>query len=170
MDDATKQMADGVRKAYEAEIEGYHFYKMAAYNTEDPQGKAVFERFAQDELMHANFLKKQYASLLATGKGDGAASMDMSAMPSATSPIFSAAIKDRVSAAHYEMTALAIGVQLELGAIQFYKEQAEAATDPVVAAVFRDLAEWEGTHYHSMLAQQQELREQYWSDNEFAPF
>lgn len=170
MDEATRQMAEGVKKAFEAEIEGYHFYKMAAYNTQDPQGKAVFERFAQDEMMHANFLKKQYAALLSTGKGDGDASMDMTTMPSASSPIFSDAIKGRVSAAHYEMTALSIGVQLELGAIQFYKEQAEAATDPVVAAVFRDLAEWEGTHYASMLAQQTELKEQYWTDNEFAPF
>ena len=170
MDEATKQMAEGVRKAHEAEIEGYHFYKMAAASTEDPQGKEVFERFAQDELMHATFLKKQYASLLETGKGDGDASMDMATMPDASSPIFSDAIKGRVQDAHYEMTALSIGVQLELGAMRFYKQQAEAATDPVVAAVFRDLAEWESTHYHSMLAQQEELKGQYWADNEFAPF
>jgi rubrerythrin len=170
MDDATKQMAEGVRKAHEAEIEGYHFYLMAAKSTLDPTGRKVFERFAQDELMHAEYLKRQYASLMEHGKGDADALLDMTAKPEADSPIFSDAIKDRVNSAHFEMTALAVGTQLELSAIRFYKDQADAATDPTVAEFFNQLATWEASHYHSMLAQQEQLRAEYWTDNQFSPF
>jgi hypothetical protein len=32
------------------------------------------------------------------------------------------------------------------------------------------LAEWESTHYHALLEQQETLKEDYWRHNGFAPF
>ena len=59
---ATKnEMLEGLLQAYKAEVDGYHFYMMAARSTDDPKGREVFERLAKDEVEHARFLKAQHA-------------------------------------------------------------------------------------------------------------
>ena len=86
------------------------------------------------------------------------------------SPIFSDQIKSRIQDAHIEMSALSIGIQLELDAMKFYKSQAEAADDPDITNFYNELAEWESGHYHALLKQQEELKEDYWSSGGFSPF
>jgi hypothetical protein len=39
-----------------------------------------------------------------------------------------------------------------------------------VKAFLESLAEWESTHYHALLRQQESLRELYWAESGFAPF
>ena len=68
------------------------------------------------------------------------------------------------------MSALSIGIQLELDAMNFYKAQADAAEDDVVRGFFHELAEWETGHYQALLTQQGELKEDYWAAGGFAPF
>jgi rubrerythrin len=68
------------------------------------------------------------------------------------------------------MSALSIGIQLELSSEQFYRQEAEAAEDPAVVKFFTELAEWESGHYHALLKQQESLKEEYWSKGGFAPF
>ena len=43
MDPHTERVADGLKKAMQAEIEGQHFYQMAARSTPDARGREVFE-------------------------------------------------------------------------------------------------------------------------------
>lgn len=170
MDDATKRMAEGVQRALEAEIDGYHFYMMAAKTTTDGRGREVFERLAQDELLHARFLKSQYASLIESGKTDPNAKLGAATTYDGDHPIFSAGLQSRVKDAHYEMSALSIGAQLELSAIQFYKAEAEAANDPAVKQFFNELAAWEKGHYDALNTQHEALKEDYWSNGGFSPF
>ena len=69
------------------------------------------------------------------------------------------------------MTALSIGIQLELSAVQFYRAEAEAASDdPVVSALFNDLAEWEKEHLSALQMQADLLREDYWNTAGFSAF
>ncbi len=170
MDPATETLLEVIAEAIRAEVDGNSFYMMAAKTTEDPKGREVFERLANDEVAHAQFLQAQYDSIQATGKIDPA--VELPAPPSfdAEHPIFSPAIKQRIKQAHYEMSALSIGAQLELSAVNFYQAQAKAATDPAVASLFTRLAEWESRHYHALLAQQESLKQDYWTDNQFSPF
>jgi DNA topoisomerase I len=170
MDEAARKVTEGLQKAIEAEIEGHHFYKMAASSTSDEQGKKVFEALAQEELEHAKFLRSQCASLRETGKVDETAKLGAKADLSGGSPIFSPALKQRIQEAHYEVTALSVGSQLELGAIQFYKAQADAAPDEKVKAFFLELADWESGHYDALTRQLEEMREDYWDAGDFAPF
>lgn len=170
MDAAIKRMTDGLAKAVQAEIDGYHFYMMAARSTSDAMGREVFEALAEEEKDHQRFLKAQYKALMETGKPDSAVRLGKPTDLSGMSPIFSEQIKSRVRDAHYEMTALSIGMQLELSAIQFYKAEAEAATDPTVRAFYNELADWETGHYRALQRQQESLKEGYWSDGGFAPF
>jgi rubrerythrin len=170
MTDSMAQMVQGVHEAMQAEVDGYHFYMMAAHSISDAQGREIFEQLAQEEMEHVRFLKTQYASLVERGAPDATATLPKPHELSGTSPIFSAAIKDRLGEAHYEMSALSIGVQLELSAIQFYSAQAEAASEPVVADFFRELAAWEKGHHDALSRQLQSLRDDYWSGGGFSPF
>jgi rubrerythrin len=59
---AKKRVLEGLLSAMRAEHEGFHFYSMAARNTEDPKGHDVFGQLADDERDHllnaVNYYKK----------------------------------------------------------------------------------------------------------------
>lgn len=170
MSEAIKEMADGLRKAMLAERTGYEFYKMAARNTQDADGKATFEHLAAEEQEHFEFLRKHYASL--TEKGEWATGVKLGAQKPTTAeaPIFSAQLHDRIKAAHFEMSALAVAVQLELNGINHYKMMAEKASSPDAKKFFQELVVWETGHYDALIKQQQLLQEDYWNAAGFEPF
>lgn len=143
---------------------------MAANATGDPRGREVFEALAAEELAHMAFLKAQLASLKETGKVDPRATLGAPRRLEGKSPIFTDALLARAKDAHYEMTSLAVAVQLELQAEQFYRKQAAAAGDPAITAFFTTLADWEKGHYDALIAQQETLKAGYWAENQFAPF
>ncbi|MFC1888499.1 ferritin family protein [Thermodesulfobacteriota bacterium] len=170
MESSGSSIADGLFKAIQAEGDGYHFYLMAAGSTDDPKGQKIFETLAGEELEHQRFLKAQYMSYLKTGGPDINVRLGQRANLYGESPIFSEALRDRVKDAHFEMSALSIGIQLELAASKFYKDQAEAASELAVKTFFLELAEWETGHYEVLLRQQEALKEDYWTDAGFSPF
>ena len=165
----TERIIEGLKKAMQAEVDGHNFYKMAANSTEDEMGKETFNSLAEDEVEHFKFLKAQYDSFKANGKPDTKAKLTR---PSelAESPIFSENFKERLHDAHYEMTALSVGIQLELSSIQFYKSESEKARDATVRRFYKELADWETEHHRRLLKQQQELTEDYWQAGNFYPF
>ncbi len=169
-DSARERILDALKKAYQAEVDGQHFYRMAALATQDPQGRETFELLAKEEEDHARFLQAQHGAISSTGDVDGAVKLGPQAELAGTSPIFSDDLKARVKDAHMEMSALSVGIQLEASAIRFYKAEAEAADHPKVTEFFLRLAEWESGHYHTLLRQHDELKEDYWAGGGFSPF
>jgi rubrerythrin len=170
MSDGDTDLADGLKKAIMAERDGHSFYRMAASCSEDPKAKDVFARLASEELDHMGFLMKQYESVLNTGRPLRSAKLGSRADLSGSSPIFSDRIRARIQDAHVEMSALSIGIQLELDSMAFYRSQADTVSDPTVSEFYTELAEWEAEHYAALLRQQQELKENYWSASGFYPF
>jgi len=170
MDAATQSILTGLREAMQAETDGHHFYLMAARTTADPQGREVFERLAAEELDHFRFLKAQDAALRATGEPDTGVRLGPRADLGGMSPIFSAGIRTRIGEAHFEMSALSIGLQLEQSAVDFYAGLAAQASNPRVRAFFTELSDWERGHRDALLRQQQALRDDYWAAGGFAPF
>jgi rubrerythrin len=170
MDDSMKKVAEVLKKAIQAEIEGQHFYRMAARSTDDPRGREVFERLAQDEVAHEKFLRAHLRSILETGRPDADAKLGRPTDFSGSSPIFSEALRSRIGEAHYEMTALSVGIQLELAAEKFYRRASEETADPQLEQQLRELADWEAGHYRALLVQQEELKEDYWAASGFSPF
>jgi len=167
---AENKVVKGLLAAMRAEHEGFHFYSMAARNTEDPKGREVFGQLADDERDHLAFLKAQYVAIRDKGVPDQDASLGPAPELTGTSPIFSESIKHRIKDAHFEMTALSIGIQLELNAVSYYQKMADNADDDFVKSFFLQLSEWESGHYQALLDQQENLREAYWSLNGFSPF
>ena len=154
--EAIEKVADNLLRAIRSEREGQHFYLMAAQTCQDSKGREVFEQLAAEELGHAEFLQMQYRSV----------QMDLSG----ANPIFSDQIRSRLKDAHFEMTALAVGAQLELDAQKYYLKMAAESEDIVINTFFTELADWEAGHYRALLTQQESLKEDYWSGSGFAPF
>ena len=161
-----------LKDAIKVESDGYHFYKMAAEKTTDPKGKEIFESLASDEIEHMKALKKQYQLYQNEGKLDWQEKEfeKKSAFdPSSESPIFSDDFKERITDSHFEMTALSIGIMLEQNSIDFYRKSAEKSEDPQAKKLFSYLASWEGEHLRALIAQQNYLKEEYWTENRFFP-
>ena len=166
MDDVAKGIAEAIR----TENEGRYFYLMAANSTTDPKGKEVFKTLADEEEVHMKYLKKQYLSLLEHGGFDKKLKLGPKADFSGANPIFSEQLLERLSDAHYEMSALSIGVRLELFALSYYRRRAEESSDAFARGFFSELAEWETGHYHALLTQLDALKNFYWEAGGFAPF
>ncbi len=163
-------LLEALKIALEAEMTGHQFYLNAAKSTEDSQGKATFTRMAKEELEHFRLLKKQYAYILENGAIDRSSVFLEVPDPESTSPIFSPEFRERVGKQHFEMSALSVGMQLELSAIQHYQRSADSSEDTDVKAFFSSLVEWEQGHYDSFATELAQLREEYWQANDFSPY
>ena len=170
MNDAQQSIARALEHALKAESDGRHFYSMAARTTDDPKGREAFLLLAEEEESHFSFLLAHHKAVVETGKLAENVSLGKPRDWTATGPIFSDAIRARLKEAHFEMTALSVGMQLELSSIQFYEEQAGKAGDPSLKAFYGELAAWERLHYEALQRQQDDLKQDYWSANAFAPF
>lgn len=170
MSETGARVAKELEQAIKAEFDGHNFYLMAARSTQDPKGREIFEQLATEELGHLRFLDAQKRSYQSTGRADPKAVLGTPMDLSGESPIFSPQLKERIQDAHFEMSALSIGIQLEHNSEKHYREQSEKATDPEIKSFFARLAEWEAGHYHALLRQQEELKEDFWSEGGFAPW
>jgi rubrerythrin len=171
MDQPTRAaLAEALGRAMQAETDGHHFYLMAARSTPDPKGQAVFEQLAREELDHFHFLRAQRQAVLATGALDPGARLAPMTALEGPSPIFSDGFRARLKEAHFEMTALSVALQLEQNAFRFYDEQARAADQPEIQALFQRLADWERRHHAALTAQHDAFKEDYWRESGFSPF
>lgn len=151
-----------------AERTGIEFYRTAAERTRDEQGKAVFLRLAADEQKHLEYLRQQYQQLT---QGTTGAPLELPEPGvDGTSPIFSAELRNRLSQAHWEMTALSVGLALEQASIARYRQLAAQADSEPVRRFFESLVRWEESHAAALQQQFNFLREDYWREAGFAPF
>jgi rubrerythrin len=169
MDKNTEEILQGLKTAIEAELTGHEFYKNAAKTTTDPVGKETFSRMAEEEMGHFNYLRHQYESVLKKGEYDFTKKLLKKDYTHAESPIFSDEIKRRVKDSHFEVSALTIGMKLELDAMQFYRACAEKADSEDVKDFYNELADWEKDHYHAFEKQLDILKEDYFQANNFVP-
>ena len=166
MDKNTEEILAGIKTAMEAELTGHAFYKNAAENTDDPMGKETFSRMAEEELSHFNYLRHQYKSVLEKGAFDFGEKLKPQ-HKHAEHPIFSDAIKNRIKESHFEVSALSIGMKLEMDAMRFYRSCSEKAQDEEVKQFYIELADWEQDHYRAFKQQLDLLKQDYFEANNF---
>lgn len=169
MNKKTEEILQGLKTAIEAELTGHEFYKNAAKTTSDPVGKETFSRMAEEEIGHFNYLRYQYKSVMEKGEYDFAEKLLKKDHEYAGSPIFSDEIKRRIKDSHFEVSALTIGMKLELDAMRFYRSCAEKAEHEDVKKFYTELADWEKDHYHAFEQQLDMLKEDYFQANNFVP-
>lgn len=170
MDDSARFIAEGLRKAIQGESDGFFFYQTAAQKTSDPRGREVFGALADEERKHKEYLEKQYKSVIDTGAIDFSVRLGPRMSFDKLSPIFTPQLRERVKDAHFEMSALSIGMQIEMNSINLYRSLADGTEDPQVKEFFLELVDWEKGHYEALSRQQEMLKEDYWAGGGFAPF
>lgn len=165
----TQEILNGLKEAMIAERTGIEFYRIAAERTSDEKGKAVFSRLGEEEKKHLEYLQQKYYHLTENA-GTGLTLKLPSVDLSEPSPIFSPELKKRINAAHWEMTALSVGLALEQASIARYRELAQKAATEELRRFFDSLVRWEETHAAALQKQFNYLREDYWQEAGFAPF
>ena len=156
--------------AMKGEIEGRELYKIAADRSDDAKAKDVFTYLAGEEDSHFEALKGMYHSYL---KGEELVIPDLPRLVTfedATNPIFSRDFKNRLQGRHFEMSALSIAVKLELDAFQYYQKISEESADADIKRFFGKLSAWEKDHYDALQKEIAYLEEDYFTENNFAPF
>jgi rubrerythrin len=169
MTDTKDQLLAGLKEAILTEQTGVQFYTVAAGNTADAQGQEVFRQLARDEADHQQWLRRQYGHLVA-GTPWEEMKPESHADLSGPSPIFSDELRSRIGEAHWEMTALSVGLALEEATIIRYRKLAEVADRSEVRRFFEELVKWEESHAEALSRQSNLLKESYWREARFAPF
>jgi rubrerythrin len=167
MNKQTEKILNGLKIAMEAELTGHQFYKAASKNTKDTKGKETFSRMADEEMGHFNYLRHQYQSILKTGKYDFTKKPLKSHKKGG--PIFSKEIRNRIKTSHFEVSALTIGMKLEMEAAGFYRKCSAKAATPAAKKFYNELAEWEQDHFQSFKNELDLLKEEYFAANHFVP-
>ncbi|MBN2537024.1 ferritin family protein [candidate division WOR-3 bacterium] len=160
----------GLKEAILTEHTGTQFYETAAEKTSDKQGQEVFRMLAAEEALHQRWLKEQYQLVLSGKHPEPLVDTTSGAILDDSSPIFSKELKDRIGEAHWEMTALSVGLQLERATIERYRDLASEAGVPELEHFFLRLMHWEEGHARALEIQSKLLREAYWNAAGFAPF
>lgn len=161
---------ENLKIALQTELNGIHFYKMAAEKTEDKKGKEVFKMLSNDEIQHFNEIQRHYKSLLTANKWAPSISLgEATSMFKGESPIFSEELKSRIKEKHFEISALSIGALLESNTIDFYRKMKEETDDPVAKELFEKLQKWEQGHLEAITKQLTVLKEEYWAEQHFTP-
>ena len=132
-------------------------------------GKETFTRMAEEEMGHFNYLRHQYKSVLEKGDYDLSKKLLKKEYKHAENPIFSDEIKNRIKDSHFEVSALTIGMKLELDAVNFYRSCAQKAQSEEVKQFYNELAEWEQDHYRAFEGALIMLKEDYFQANNFVP-
>ena len=138
-----------LQEAVRNELDGKAMYLQAAERTSNDLGRSMFRSFAKEEEQHIHILQVQYA-----GVNDSGEWIDLKAARKAPRdpelilfPQEEGEVKDIVPEGTSDLEALKIAMEFEQRAVRMYEKAAEDSADPTSQAFFRELAEWEGTHY-----------------------
>ncbi len=164
-----EQILAGLKEAMITERTGIEFYTLAAERTVDSRGREAFLQLAEEERKHLEYLRQQMGYLT---RNEPISQLDVqiSLDESQASPIFSPDLRERIKTAHWEMTALAIGMALEQASINHYRQLALQAETAELRQFFDSLVRWEQGHAAVLQKQYNYLRESYWFEAGFAPF
>jgi len=158
-----------LQMAIQTEIDGHNLYQRFAGQTADPSAQAMFERLAQDEIMHLELLRNTRAMLESTG--EWAEYKGISLDPAAGAPIFSRErIEQNIMAYTSDLSALRVAYLIEKDAVEFYTQAAAQTADPHGRRMFLDLAKMERAHLDLLQGEYDFLKGQFQDAMGFAPF
>jgi rubrerythrin len=155
-----------VKQAIISEIEGHEFYKLAAKEAPTEDAKAAFLEIAEEELKHIGWLKSLYYSLM-DEKYDLNKLADLEEVHAPN--FFKWENLDRAGAAK-AISVFGIGIQMEKAAVEFYGKAAEETQIPEAKKLYSKLSAWERVHMEQFSSEYEKLLEEWWNDQEFAPF
>jgi rubrerythrin len=152
----TPEVLKAIETAIQIEKDGLAFYTEAARQTDDPNGKKMFQSLARDEAAHLKLFKDARQSLLE--RGNWLAPEEVAAISPKRldrPPIFPTGDEVKTSLRlrsgqaeipERELAALQRGLQAEKDSIAFYSQERDKADDPDGKAMYAYLVEQEEGH------------------------
>ncbi len=160
LDGAATEMVfarDALRIAVATERSGLNFYTRAATIAQDPRGRAIFRRLAEDEKEHLSTLEKRYAELIAS---------DPTLEERPTFLFFKGAAQgifaegtEKLRDGMDDLRALIIGIRCERDSHKFFKKYGERFEDSEGKQIFLEFAEEEREHRDALIREYRALRE-----------
>jgi rubrerythrin len=155
-----------VKQAIISEVEGYEFYKMASEQSAFSEVKDTFLKLAEEELKHIEWLKAMFHSFM-ENKEEAYKLSNLLDVPS--SNIFKWSNLDR-DGAQKALSVFGISIQMERAAVAFYKKASEETSSEGAKMLYVKLSNWEKIHLDQFSIEYDKLMEDWWSDQEYAPF
>jgi len=169
MDHATRTIVlEALKTAIVTELRGLEIYQAAAEKATDPAARQMFEKLADDERHHKEFLERNFRSILEQGTWAIPATPE-TLSPLEDSDIITPEFLKRVKGGSFEMGVVAAGSLLELTAVNFYAKAAKECPDEESAKVFRFLSEWEADHLKMLHELEERLKDEYFASIGFSP-
>ena len=139
---------------------------MAGNQAGSKEVKVAFLELAQEEMSHIKWLNELFNKI----KGGKEDEITLAFLADTSSPrIFTWENLDRKDAA-MAVSAFGIGIQMERSSIQFYMKAEEKTQRSDSKELFAKLISWEQAHLDQFAAQYEKLKENWWADQEYAPF
>lgn len=148
---------DAMRIAIATERSGLEFYTRAAGMTRDPQGRAVFERLAEEEKEHLGTLERRYAELLAEDP-------ELDARPTflffkgPANGLFADGTAELRKGGVNDLQALLIGIRCERGSHRFFRRYGERFEDSEGKQIFLEFADEERAHLDLLIREYRALQ------------
>jgi len=158
-----------LQMAIQTEIDGHGFYTRFAEQTEDPDARVMFERLAQDEVMHLELLRNVKDTLEENGQWIEYEEVQLPPVNGA--PIFSRERVEQNIVAHTsDLSALRVAYLIEKDAVDFYGQAARQTDDPHGKRIYLELVKMEESHLALLQGEYEFLRAQFQTAMGFAPF
>lgn len=138
--------------ALEKEKAGQQFYKQAAEKCVNPLGQEIFKTLMADEGSHIKRINEIFESL-SKGRNWDLGWKEYKVENEDLAKLFRKRIETvgtRVEGDNSDIEALAIGVEMEQGAITFYEDQLKKAIDPVEKEFVDLMIKEERGHYSAL--------------------
>ncbi len=158
-----------LKNAFLLEQQGKTLYQKAMENAKSKEVKYFFKSMVDDEKEHIDILVKQFKAYQKNKKfvpGKYGKEGETAMAPA----ILDDSLKEKISAAGFEATAITAAIAFERKAVELYGGRAEQATDPEERKMYKWLSVWEKTHLNKLVALEESLIEKAWNDNNFWPF
>ena len=159
-----------LRTALKIESDGANFYSMAAETSQNSKAKDVFNFLVAEEKKHYQFFLDQFKAV-ESGSGSSFSQIVKQMEDAPTSKeIFDEEYFKRIKGGNYSLSAVSIGIQLEMKSIEFYKGQRAHAKDESAKRFYDFLIKTELSHHDILTKMEKEMLEESWSENRFSPF
>ena len=164
-----------LRSAIHNEIAGQRFYLDASFACIDPRAKEIFATLAQEEEEHSRLLLLEYESLTSGGRWKDPASVlssdskvDITSFSFPDEPMTDELFppdwqaNQAVDRRSDDMDALAVGIHMEIQAIELYGQAASAAHEPAARQAYQFLLSEENRHLQQLKGQWERLAGMSW--------
>lgn len=154
-----------IKQAILNEIEGYEFYKMAEKQADGREAKESFSILASEEMKHAEYLKELFDKMKESDED-----FELAFITDPPSPHIYDWKKYKFKRPSMTVSIYGTAVNLEKSSIEFYENAKKRTESNEAKKLFDILIKWENAHLEQFQKAYEISKEDWWSDQGYAPF